>query len=662
MGGLALMPTRFLVQAPGSKGRTQVNGTDATALLDAFTSTLPGLAPASGGGTSNFLRADGTWAAPAGGGGVSDGDKGDIVVASSGTVWSLDYTAVNAVIAPVWSNVTSKPTTLAGYGISDGITAAAVAAGYQPLDADLTALAALSGTDTIYYRSAASTWSAVTIGSNLTFSGGTLSASGGGVSDGDKGDIVVSSSGTVWSLDYTAVNATVAPTWGNVTSKPADLTTIAGLSPSNDDFLQRKAGAWVNRTVAQVKTDLGLTGTNSGDQTITLTGDVTGSGTGSFAATLATVNSNTGTFGSATQVAQVTLDAKGRATAAANVTITPDWSNITSKPAAVTALSGTNTGDQTSIVGITGTLAQFNTAVTDADLARTDAANTFTGTQTFGQQQVRTGLTTDPASPADGTDWYDSRIGTFKTVVGSRTRDVLADFIASGAFAWKAVNGATAPTSIGIAAPTATGTATAASIATTNRHTMFPRLEALVTVAATTAVAGFRGTTNLVTLGGASADLGGFRLTIIWGPATGVATSTNRAFVGLSTSTSAPTDVEPSTLVNMIGMGWDAADANIQLMQNDGSGTATKTSTGIAVPAVDRTSVYKLELFSPKGTTQSCQWRVTDMVNGTVADGSVNTNLPGTTTLLSPRGWMSAGGTSSVIGIALMSMYLDPLL
>lgn len=32
-------------------------------------------------------------------------------------------------------------------------------------------------------------------------------------------------------------------------------------------------------------------------------------------------------------------------------------------------LSGTNTGDQTSIVGITGTLAQFNTACTDADFA-----------------------------------------------------------------------------------------------------------------------------------------------------------------------------------------------------------------------------------------------------------------------------------------------------
>ena len=38
-----------------------------TALLNTFTSVLKGLAPASGGGTANFLRADGTWAAAAGG-------------------------------------------------------------------------------------------------------------------------------------------------------------------------------------------------------------------------------------------------------------------------------------------------------------------------------------------------------------------------------------------------------------------------------------------------------------------------------------------------------------------------------------------------------------------------------------------------------------------
>ena len=65
----------------------------------------------------------------------------------------------------------------------------------------------------------------------------------------------------------------------------ADLTTIAALTATTDSFMQAKAGAWEARTIAQVKTDLGLTGTNSGDQTITLTGAVTGSGSGTFATT-----------------------------------------------------------------------------------------------------------------------------------------------------------------------------------------------------------------------------------------------------------------------------------------------------------------------------------------------------------------------------------------
>jgi hypothetical protein len=38
---------------------------------------------------SKFLRDDGTWQAPSAGG-VSDGDKGDIVVSSSGSVWALE--------------------------------------------------------------------------------------------------------------------------------------------------------------------------------------------------------------------------------------------------------------------------------------------------------------------------------------------------------------------------------------------------------------------------------------------------------------------------------------------------------------------------------------------------------------------------------------------
>ena len=51
---------------------------------------------------------------------------------------------------------------------------------YQPLDGDLTSIAALSGVNVIYHRSAANTWTAVTIGSGLSFTAGTLAATGGG--------------------------------------------------------------------------------------------------------------------------------------------------------------------------------------------------------------------------------------------------------------------------------------------------------------------------------------------------------------------------------------------------------------------------------------------------------------------------------------------------
>lgn len=47
----------------------------------------------------------------------------------------------------------------------------------------------------------------------------------------------------------------------------ADLTAIAALSATNDDIIQRKAGAWTNRTVAQFKTDLQLNNVPNTDAT-----------------------------------------------------------------------------------------------------------------------------------------------------------------------------------------------------------------------------------------------------------------------------------------------------------------------------------------------------------------------------------------------------------
>jgi len=61
-----------------------LTATQLTAELNVFTSSLQGLVPGSGGGTTNFLRADGTWAAPPGGGGSASGAKVLVVGPLSG--------------------------------------------------------------------------------------------------------------------------------------------------------------------------------------------------------------------------------------------------------------------------------------------------------------------------------------------------------------------------------------------------------------------------------------------------------------------------------------------------------------------------------------------------------------------------------------------------
>ena len=104
----------------GSNGQVQYNNSGAfggltnvqlTADINAFTTSLSGAAPASGGGTTNFLRADGTWAAPAGGSGgfASWPTSGTIVISpgGAGTVNPTGSAAGTGVLTALGINVGS---------------------------------------------------------------------------------------------------------------------------------------------------------------------------------------------------------------------------------------------------------------------------------------------------------------------------------------------------------------------------------------------------------------------------------------------------------------------------------------------------------------------------------------------------------------------------
>lgn len=200
------------------------------------------------------------------------------------------------------------------------------------------------------------------------------------------------------------------------------------------------------------------------------------------------------------------------------------------------------------------------------------------------------------------------------------------------------------------------GTATAAVISTASKHQSMIRTDYLVTVAAATAVAGARSSVATL-LRGNAANIGGFIVNWKWAPATGVSTATMRAFFGMTASVAALTDVQPSSLLNMIGCGWDSADTNIQIMSNDGSGAATKIDLGASfpVPTTDRPGPYGITLSCvPNAST--VEYEFIDYASGLKANGSIIVDLPANTTALAPSGYCSVGGTSSVVGFTLFDL------
>ena len=214
--------------------------------------------------------------------------------------------AGSTTITPAWSSITSKPTTLSGFGITDA----------QPQDADLTSIAGLAGTSGFLKKTAADTWSldtntyltanqTITVSGDATGSGTTaiaLTLASSGVTADTYRSVTVDVKGRVTA----GTNPTTLSGYGITDAQPldADLTSIAGLVGTSGFLKKTAADTWL------LDTNTYLTA----NQTITLSGDITGSGTTAITATLANSGVTAGTYRS------VTVDVKGRVTAGTNPT------------------------------------------------------------------------------------------------------------------------------------------------------------------------------------------------------------------------------------------------------------------------------------------------------------------------------------------------------
>jgi hypothetical protein len=182
----------------------------------------------------------------------------------------------------------------------------------------------------------------------------------------------------------------------------------------------------------------------------------------------------------------------------------------------------------------------------------------------------------------------------------------------------------------------------ARALATTNFETMLPSNRQTIATAA-----GMTEKRASHTCCSRRAVGGGFRFETIFGIA--AADAGVKAFFGLSSANAAMTNVNPSTLLNLIGFGKDQADANFSLMSNDGAGAAAKTAltnAGGRAAAID--SVFKVELWCDAGEA-GIDYQVSRISStGVLAQdfGQIAADLPVIDTLFVPHLWM---GNSSAV-------------
>jgi hypothetical protein len=224
--------------------------------------------------------------------------------------------------------------------------------------------------------------------------------------------------------------------------------------------------------------------------------------------------------------------------------------------------------------------------------------------------------------------------------------------------AWTAPNG-TANCGTGVSVFAATlataGTCTVPALASTNLLTSVRSL--IYGSGATAGTVAFQRQAIMQVWRGNAAGFGGFFYTTRFGYAS--LQAGQRMFIGVSDSTVAPTNVDPTTQTTdaKVGLGINTNTGNLKLINNTKLSAPTVLDLGASFP-VNTTSLYELILFSaPNGT--SIGYRVTNISTNVQTSGSLTTNLPANTSFMAPLLWETNNATAANASMYWSGWYLE---
>lgn len=228
-------------------------------------------------------------------------------------------------------------------------------------------------------------------------------------------------------------------------------------------------------------------------------------------------------------------------------------------------------------------------------------------------------------------------------------------------------NATTAPGVFGFGAFTIVSNAgttfTSRNVATTNVLTRMKRVAVVSTNTAGT-LGSLRDPQAQYTTG-TGAGLGGFHFIARFATSDASTVSGARAFVGLTSATNAPTNVEPSTLTNCIGVAQLSTDNTQWYIVYGGSAAQTAIALGTALGAPTlNTTAFELSMFSSPSANGVVHYEVLNIgtgvkVTGTLTPGTPGVQTPANTTLLATRLWRTNNGTGAVVGLDICSVYIE---